>query len=224
MRTATVLLSAVLGLLGATPAAYAKGPTAATLEGPGLATPVRIEAYDATAKLPGLGTLMQWTGGTVLFGDGVRLAPDRPAGDLGPRFAVTYFMDRQPVLVQELYPFAASGPHTFTLAGQRSVFTDGELPGGWFRCPGEIVASLALLGIAAPVASATAAGPQAAPGQPAVPATPDAPAGPAARPADHAVPLGWWLTGVLAAVVLAGAAVAFRVRTGRTRRIVGVRR
>jgi len=206
MRTAIVVLVALGWLLGLAPAAHAKGPTTATIAGPGLADPVKIESYDATATLPGLSTLMDWTGGTVMFGDAVELSPDKPTVELGPRYAVTYYLDRQPVLTQELYPFTAKGPFTFTPAGQRSMFINAELQSGWYHGPKELATSLTLLGVTAPGT------PQPAPAA----ASRAAPAPPAA-PVDGGIPLGWWLVGALAAAGLAGGAVLLR-------RTVGVRR
>lgn len=185
MRTVLVALVALGALLGLAPAAHAKGPTAAVIEGPGLGTPVKIESD----RPPGLGTLMQRTGGSIMVGDWVDLAPDRPAVELGPRYLVTYYIGKQPVLTQELYPFTAKGSYTFTPAGQLSLAIRTALPGGWFRAPDELAADLTLLVTPRPAAPQQQPQPQ-----PVAVETPS-------------VPLGWWLAGALVVLALAGAAV-----------------
>ena len=203
MRRAIVVLVA-LGwlLLGLAPAAQAKGPTAAVIEGPGITTPVRVESYEAVGRLPDIGTLMQRTGGDVMFGDVVRLDPDAPATELGARFTVQYLMNKDVVLTQELYPFAEGGPYTFTPPGQRSLFVEAEMATGWFRGTAELTTTLERMG-----ATKTEAG-----------------TGPDASDvvAEQAVPAGWWLGGgaAVVAVVLALAGVV----VSRHRRGVGPRR
>jgi hypothetical protein len=182
--------------LGAAPAAYAKGPTAATIEGPGLAGPVTVESYEATQRLPGLGDLMRLTGGSVLFGDGPTFRPDRPDGDLGPRFAVAYYMGKQVVLIQELYPFGTGGPFVFTPAGQRSPFTDATLPDGWFAATKELASSMLLLGASQTATQAATQTPTPAP----------QPAARQAKAPVPAAPTGWGSAGVLV-VALAGVAL-----------------
>jgi len=197
MRRAIVVLVA-LGwlLLGLAPAAQAKGPTAAVIEGPGITEPVRVESYEAVGQLPDIGTLMQRTGGDVMFGDVVRLDPDAPATELGARFTVQYLMDKDVVLTQELYPFAEGGPYTFTPPGQRSLFVEAEMASGWFRGPAELTTTLERMGATKTDAADVVA--------------------------EQAVPAGWWLGGgaAVVAVVLALAGVA----VSRHRRGVGPRR
>lgn len=215
MRTAVialVVLGTVLGtLLGLAPAAHAKGPTAARIEGPGLPEPVTVVSYDATDRLPGLGTLIQWTGAMIMFDAAERLTPDEPTADHGPRYLVTYYMDKQPVLLQELYPFTAKGPYSFTPAGQRSPFTSAPLPSGWWHAPPEVVATLAVLGVSGPLPAAGSQRPAAA----------SAPA-PALAPEPvrdwKLPPAGWWLAGVLVAVALVAGTILVRAR------FVGARR
>jgi hypothetical protein len=197
MRTAIVVLVALAGLLGAVPAALAKGPSAAVIEGPGLERPVRIESYEASGQLPGLSTLMEHTGGTVMFGSGTRLQADRPAVELGPRFAVTYLMDTEVVLRQELYPFADGGPYTFIPPGQKSIFVTSDMDSGWFRGPARLTAVMTAMG-----ADSTAV----------VAAAP-------ATPAAAGTNTGWWLGGSLTAVALVLAAGVVVTRRQRSRAV-----
>lgn len=204
MRRAIVLLVVLVGwLFGLAPAALAKGPTTAVIDGPGLASPVRVESDHATERLPAISTLMQRTGGVLLFGEQVRRTPPPPAAELGARFVVTYFMDREPMLTQELYPFAAGGPYTFTPAGQWSIFTEADVPSGWFRAPAELTISLQSLGAVDP-------GSPAGPAPATVAAADSAPAG--------GFGAGGWLAGGLALVALV-VAVVLATRTGTVARV-----
>jgi hypothetical protein len=205
MRTAIVALITFGTLLGLAPAAYAKGPTAATIEGPGLAEPVRIESYETTSKRPGLDSLIGWTGATIMYDGMMQLAPDRPAVELGPRYTITYYLDRQPVLTQEMYPFAEDSPYTFTPAGQKSIFIGTELQTGWFRSPQSLETALLALG-ADPLRPSAAEQPQ--------------PAAAGAAPVDTTAPDGgfpprWWpgaaLVGALLVAGLAGAVLLPRL-------------
>lgn len=201
MRTVIVAVVALAGLLGLAPAAYAKGPTAVTIEGPGLAEPVRVESYETSGQLPSISTVMEQTGGTVLFGSGTRLEADRPAVELGPRFTVKYLMDIDVVLTQELYPFAAGGPYTFTPAGQKSIFVESEMDSGWFRGPEQLTSTLLALGATRAEADVAA--------QPVT-----------AAAVSESTNTGWWLGGSLTAALLVLAAGVVVVR----RRGVGARR
>ncbi len=206
MRRAIVVVLALGWLFVLTPAAHAKGPTAAVIEGPGLTEPLRVESYEATGKLPSISTVMTGTGGDVLFGDVVRLRPDAPTTELGARFTVTYLMGPEVALTQELYPFAVGGPYSFTPPGQRSPFVGSDMASGWFRGTQELTDKLVTFGAVDVKASeqVEAVEQQATPTQ--------ATAGEVAT--------GWWLGGgaaVLAVVALAGVAVSRGWKVGLRR-------
>lgn len=120
------------------PAAAAKGPSAATITGPGLASPLKIDGYGEGDSTTPLGILVTEAGFfPQVFGQSPSpLLRSKPSGTLGSRYAVTYEMpgpttgtDR---IRQDLYPYAAGGavshmePNQVFWGGQRTV-------GGWMR-------------------------------------------------------------------------------------------
>lgn len=130
--------------------AAAKGPSTATLTGPGLdrAIPVRGEGEMGTGTP--LGSLVQLGG---FFPQMFVEAPDpttraRPATDLGPRYRVVY---RVPgpngisTVVQDVYPYAKT-PVTYMSSGQR--FWGGQRThGGWFVAGAGLKATLVGAGL-----------------------------------------------------------------------------
>jgi hypothetical protein len=135
MRRLALLAIAVAGFaLAAT--AYAKGPVAATIDGPGTGGGISIgRGGDAPVWL---GTIAQQSG---LFPAVFARTPDpmletRPKGDLGPRYTVTYNLPgpngSENRIGQDLYPYAPQGPVTYTAPGQR-FFGTRSTHGGWYQ-------------------------------------------------------------------------------------------
>jgi hypothetical protein len=129
-------LAAALALL-APGAAAAKGPSAATISGPGLRHAIAINGYGEGDPTSPLGILVT-DGGFFpqVFGQ----TPDRtframPSGRLGARYTVVYKVpgpDGVSTLRQQLYPYAKRGPVTYMRAGQ--TFWDiNSTHGGWYR-------------------------------------------------------------------------------------------
>ncbi|HEY0637738.1 MAG TPA: hypothetical protein VGD67_08840 [Pseudonocardiaceae bacterium] len=244
MRRVVTAVLVLGGLVGVATPAWAKGPTVAVVEGAGFAA--RVESYERVSGMPGLGELLEHTGGAVMFGDAGHggggdgpggagaggLLAERPAGELGERFTVTYLMERDVVLAQELYPFAAGGPWTFTPAGQRSIFTGGAVPHGWFRAPDALTGTVTALRTGTP---APAGDPASVPNGDAVAAEGDAANGdPANANANGATPNGA-ANATAPATTAAGPGRAAAVRGGAgllaaagavvaRRRMVGARR
>ena len=134
---------AVLAALVAT-SALAKGASEAMITGPGLGGGIRL-AGEGDA---GGGALMQIAEDAGFFPSVFATTPNpmlskRPAGELGPRYTITYTMPGPNgvtnVLVQDLYPYAEPTPVTYMAPGQRYFGTEKTV-GGWF------VASTALTG------------------------------------------------------------------------------
>jgi hypothetical protein len=129
-----VLLLFALAALAAAGAAAAKGPTAASIDGPG--TGGGIDVGGSLAPGSPLAELSERTG---LYPAVFRRTPDpmlvdRPKGDLGPKYAVTYTVPGPEgetyTLRQDVYPYAKPAPVTYMEPGQR-VFRI-ETHGGWF--------------------------------------------------------------------------------------------
>jgi LPXTG-motif cell wall-anchored protein len=123
------LLAAVLA-----PAALAKGPSAASVTGPGLGKAVSVKGTEGSGAL---GDLTRYSG---FFPAAFGQQPDpmlhgRPAGKLGPRFTIRYLVpgggEERFRIRQDLYLYANGGALTYTRPGQR-IF-DMHTRGGWYR-------------------------------------------------------------------------------------------
>ena len=133
MTRILVLLAIAALMLPAT--AAAKGPSAATIDGPGTGGGI-----DITGGLePGmqLGDFTTWSG---FFPAVFQRTPDpmldsRPLGDLGPKYTVTYTVPGPNgetfKIKQDLYPYVKRGPITYTEPGQKIFATEGTR-GGWY--------------------------------------------------------------------------------------------
>src|SRR5262249_15740371 len=120
----TLVFVGALVTLAIPVAALAKGPSSASISGPGL---VRVLAVAGDGAVTGnaLGSRAHTSGFfPQMFGQ--TPAPTlaaRPAGSLGPRFRVVYVVPGPNALrsrvVQWVYPFAKGGPVTYIRPGQR---------------------------------------------------------------------------------------------------------
>jgi hypothetical protein len=115
-------------------AALAKGASEATIEGPGLDSPITVKDRGLHSKL---GHLAEVTGfyPAVFARIPDPMLQERPEGNLGPRYTITWVMpgpngetDR---IRQDLYPFASKGPVSYVRPGQPFFETDGT-HGGWY--------------------------------------------------------------------------------------------
>jgi hypothetical protein len=135
MKPILLLLAALALALPAT--ALGKGPSGAEMSGPGDGGGITFTGGGESGGTP-LGDLTQLGGFFALtFGQ----EPDptlatRPAGDLGPKYTITYTVpgpnnevDR---LKQDIYPYAPGGPVTYMKPGQKFFATE-ETRGGWFK-------------------------------------------------------------------------------------------
>lgn len=169
-RCLSVALLALALLLAVAPAAMAKGASAATIKGPGLARPISVRGLGEPGTDTQLAKLSDQTGlFAAMFGDtaGGQPSGERPSGDLGPRYTVTYAVPGDNTtfaVVQDLYPYAPGGPVTHVQPGQR-LWAGQQVVGGWFRGPATLLPMLRSLGLpsresaarAAATASSTAA-------------------------------------------------------------------
>jgi hypothetical protein len=197
-RTLVVTFAVAVVTLAVGAPAMAKGPSSATVSGPGIGTTSiawnRPDQYS-------LGTL---TDTTFLFEaaglSGAAGAADwdtqPPPGDLGPKYTVVYHFGRyDDDIRQDLYPFAEAFPVVYTAPGQRMY--DTLLPSGWRETSSSLTAVLQDLG----------ADPKAAARRTAI--TPAAQT--TAPPADDSGPVWPWIAaGATGVVVLFGVGALWR--------------
>jgi hypothetical protein len=117
---------------------HAKGPIAATIDGPGTGGGIALGGNGEPGSGAPLGNLSDQAG---LFPAAFGQTPDpmlagRPKGDLGPRYTITYRLPgpngEDSLIRQHLYPYAGGGPLTYTRPGQRFFGTESTR-GGWYR-------------------------------------------------------------------------------------------
>ncbi len=130
------LVAAVLVALVLPALAAAKGPSSASITGPGLEGAIVIRGNGEVASTA-LGALTT-TGGFFqqVFGQ----VPDptftaRPRGTLGPQYRIVYVLPGQDVrsrIVQDVYPYAKPVAVTHMRRGQR-FWQVNSTHGGWFR-------------------------------------------------------------------------------------------
>jgi hypothetical protein len=194
MRRFLLLATAgALAALVATAPAAAKGPSTASLTGPGLDHAIPINGDGEAGTGTPLGSLVQLGG---FFPQVFQQFPDsttrtRPAGSLGPRYRIEYRVpgpNGDGKLVQDVYPYAKT-PVTYMSPGQR-FWGVNHAHGGWFAAGPGLKATLVAAGL---------------------PESPPAESG-------GSFPWAWTVAGVLAVVVLL-ALVLRRRRSARFRMV-----
>jgi hypothetical protein len=204
----------------ATPA-FAKGPSQASITGPGLGRAVVVSGNGEPGEQGRLANLAEQTGlFTVMFGASAgasiggpepgRLPTPPPQDSLGPRYTLVYTVpgvtprpgQQFGRVRQDLYPRAAGGPLIYTPPGQQG-FGGPLTVTGWLRGRPQLTRTLAQLGV--PPEAGTAAG------QPSRHTAAARPA--AARQAGAGTP-GWIIgpAAVIVAAALAGTALWLRRR------------
>jgi hypothetical protein len=138
MRRPMLLAAALTALLLFPAVATAKGPSAATITGPGLDHALTINGYGEGDSSSPLGILVTEGG---FFPQAFQQTPvstsrARPADQLGPRYDVKYTVpggsSGDSTLRQALYPYAVNGPASYMTPGQKLWGTQ-SVPGGWYR-------------------------------------------------------------------------------------------
>jgi len=138
MRRALPAVAALAVMLLLPGSAAAKGPSAASITGPGLDHAIEINGYGEGGNSSPLGVLVDQGGffHEVYGQTNTQASSRRPPGDLGPRYQVTYTVpggtDGDSTLHQDLYPYARSGTVTYMSPQQKFWGTQLTL-GGWFR-------------------------------------------------------------------------------------------
>ena len=159
------LMFATAGIVAAltlTGTVAAKGPSTASLSGPGLDRALPITGEGEAGPGTPLGALVQLGG--FFSGQVFEQIPDpttstRPTGDLGPRYRVTYRLPgpngEGSTIVQDVYPYAKPSPVTYMAAGQR-VWAGQSTHGGWFVASARVKKALVAAGLpASPPAAAS---------------------------------------------------------------------
>jgi hypothetical protein len=148
------LLAAVAVALVVPALAAAKGPSGASISGPGLERTLTISG-DGEGLGTQLGGLAMRSG---FFAQMFGQTPDptlrtRPAGTLGSRYTVVYVVPGpngvQSRVVQRVYPFAKPVALTYMKSGQPFWQTD-RTHGGWFRASLALKRILIRVGVPAP--------------------------------------------------------------------------
>lgn len=155
MRSIVVaVLTLILAMVLAAPAAVAKGPASAQITGVDGA-PIDISGGPGSGE-PGsralLGRLAEDAGLWVVgFGeDPHRLTAEPPDGDLGPKLTLSWVVPGptgDDTVVQDLYPYADAGAVTFTRANQ--PYLGGATEGGWYVAGPALAATLVEAGVPA---------------------------------------------------------------------------
>jgi hypothetical protein len=146
-----LLAAALTALLLFPAAAAAKGPSAATISGPGLAHALTINGYGEGDSTSPLGILVNEAG---FFAQAFEQTPvattrSRPADRLGPRYDVKYTVpgpNGDSTLRQALYPYAVNGPASYMTPGQK-LWDTQSVPGGWYRGTATLKAMLVKAGL-----------------------------------------------------------------------------
>ena len=135
-----IRFSIVLAVLGAAlllpAAALAKGPSAASITGPGLGNALAIKG-DGETQGTALGQLTLNVGFfPAAFGQQPNpMLPGRPSGKLGAKYTIRYLVPGPYSttfhITQDVYPYAAGGAVSYMKPGQK-IF-DFTTRGGWFR-------------------------------------------------------------------------------------------
>jgi hypothetical protein len=175
-------------------AALAKGPSEATITGPGLDKAITLKGMDDSSRLTEYAGFFP-----AAFGQQPNpMLSGRPTGKLGPKYTIRYVVPTGDTtssrIVQDVYPYAKGGAVTYMKPGQ-DIF-DSKTTGGWYR--GGLVLWRSLVGAGLP---ATA------------PAAPSAPASSSLGSGDDTILFaGIGAAGVL---LLAAAGVFLARRHGR---------
>jgi hypothetical protein len=158
MKRVLFLLAIVALALPA--AALGKGPSKASLDGPGLSKAITFTGYGESSGTP-LGDLAEQAG-FFLAAYGQEpdpVLPARPKGNLGPKYTISYDVPDGEGTVfhiqQDVYPYA-NPPVTYMAPGQQ-VFGMGT-HGGWLQADAQLKNTLVSAGLPATAPSSSTGG------------------------------------------------------------------
>jgi hypothetical protein len=147
-RLLLILCIAVLALPGV---ALGKGPTEATVNGPGTGGGLTITGGEGDGSaLSNLSMEAGFFAGAFTQEPSPMLA-ERPKGDLGPKYTVTYTVPdgegAPSTITQDLYPYAKPLPVTYMAPGQ-PIFGE-QTAGGWYPATSSLKDVLVAAGLPA---------------------------------------------------------------------------
>jgi hypothetical protein len=137
MKRISFLLTIAALTLPAT--AFAKGPSAARIDGPGLGKTITITGLEQEGS-----PLMTFTEQAGFFPAAFRqepspMLPGPPDGQLGPKFRIDYTVPGPGggsfAIKQDLYPYAKASAVTYMPPGQELFGIPGGTRGGWYQSP-----------------------------------------------------------------------------------------
>jgi hypothetical protein len=129
-----LLLALAVAALALPATALAKGPSEATITGPGLSKAIRISGPESDGS-----PMMTFANAAGFFPAAFGQTPTvttstRPKGNLGPKYSIAYVVpggnDVSFKIHQDLYPYAMPSAWTYMAQGQ-PIF-DMTTRGGWF--------------------------------------------------------------------------------------------
>jgi hypothetical protein len=130
---------------------YAKGPSGASINGPGTGSGLKIGGDGESGGTP-LGGLTQDAGffPAVWGQQPDPMLKDPPKGTLGPKYTITYTVPGPAIepskLKQDVYPYAQPYPVTYMKAGQ-TFWGSNKTHGGWFVSTAALKTSLISAGL-----------------------------------------------------------------------------
>ncbi len=124
--------------------ALAKGPSRASIAGPGLTT-IRISGAEGSATP--FWRLVEAAGWFEAAWGPSHLPKAPPQGELGPRYTITWTVPSSSRLRQDVYPYAKPYPVTYMPSGQ--TIYDTPVEGGWFVGGVKLKKALARVGVPA---------------------------------------------------------------------------
>jgi hypothetical protein len=143
------LLALLLATAVLPASAQAKGPAAASIDGPGAGGGITFEGDEGSGPL---GALTQQAGFfPAAFGQEPNpMLQSRPKGDLGPRYTITYRVpgphNEADQIRQDVYPYAQPAPVTYMRPGQPFFGTE-TTRGGWFQADPALKRTLVAAGV-----------------------------------------------------------------------------
>jgi hypothetical protein len=158
-----VLLALAIAALALPASALGKGPSGASIDGPGSGGSITISGGDGYGGTPLVDLTQQAGFFEAAFGQEPNpLLAGRPNGDLGPQYTITYTVpgpnNELDEIRQDVYPYAKPAPVTYMEPGQ-AFFGTERTRGGWFQGDAALKQTLVAAGLPSTApSSATASG------------------------------------------------------------------